>query len=144
MHRISLLPKKAKMAAAAVAAVLVLVGLWWWLVASPVETGASPDAAPQQTAIEVQELQIPEAYLFHYFLAELHDCYGQIGHSITLPELERQVGKEWGMAAVALVDYYTVGKCSEGELYLRIPGRVAWMIDQVQEMAVEDEEKAAN
>ena len=100
--------------------------------------------APRQTAIEVQELRIPEAYLFQHFLAELHDCYGQIGHSITLPALERQVGKEWGMAAVALVDYYTAGKCSENERYLRIPGRVAWMVDQVQEMAGKDEEKAAN
>ena len=144
MNRISLFPKRVKVAAAAVTAVLVLVGLWWWLVVSPVETGASPDAAPRQTAIEVQELRIPEAYLFQHFLAELHDCYGQIGHSITLPELERQVGKEWGMAAVALVDYYTVGKCSENERYLRIPGRVAWMVDQVQEMAGKDEEEAAN
>ena len=144
MNRISLFPKRVKVAAAAVAAVLVLVGLWWWLVVSPVETAAAPDAAPQQTAIEAQEIQIPEAYLFQHFLAELHDCYGQIGHSITLPALERQVGKEWGAAAVALVDYYEAGKCSEGKLYLRIPGRVAWMVDQVQESAVEDAEKAAN
>ena len=44
MNRISLFPKRVKVAAAAVAAVLVLVGLWWWLVVSPVETAASPDA----------------------------------------------------------------------------------------------------
>ena len=141
MKRISLLTKKAKIAAAAVAAVLVLVGVWWWLVVSPVETAALPDPVPQLPVIEVQELQIPEAYLFQHFLAELHDCYGQVGQSITLPELERQVGKEWGAAAVALVDYYTAGKCSEKELYLRIPGRVGWMVDEVQEMAVEEAEK---
>ena len=59
------------------------------------------------------EEEVPGAYLFQHFLGELHDCYRQIGQSISLPNLERQVGKEWGAAAVALMDYYRDGNCAE-------------------------------
>ena len=131
----------AKIAAVAVAVLLAFMGVW---IAMASGTEEPPPPQPVEQAPPPSEEEVPGAYLFQHFLGELHDCYRQIGQSISLPNLERQVGKEWGAAAVALMDYYRDGKCAEGDRYLRIPGRAAWMIEQVQETAVgpagEDEE----
>ena len=132
-------------AVAVVVAVAVLLaafmGVW---IAMASGTEEPPPPQPVEQAPPAKEEEVPGAYLFQHFLGELHDCYRQIGQSISLPNLERQVGKEWGSAAVALMDYYRDGKCAEGDRYLRIPGRAAWMIEQVLEPAVgpagEDEE----
>ena len=140
MERVKRLPKWARIALLPAAVLAAFMGVW---IAMASGTEAPPPPQPVKQEPTAKEEEVPGAYLFQHFLGELHDCYGQIGQSISLPNLERQVGKEWGGAAVALMDYYRDGNCAEGDRYLRIPGRAAWMIEQVQETAVGPAEEEA-
>lgn len=112
-------------------AIVLLLG---WMTMGMAET-SDVAAAPQELEpVRQDDVEIPTAYLFQHFLDELHGCYQQIGHSTSRAELEVEVGKEWGEAVVALMEYYRIGNCFEGDYHPRIPGRVAWMINQVQAM----------
>ena len=142
MQRLKRLPKWAMVGGAISVFVVGLIALWWVLVPGSVETApALPETQESmQLARAEEEIEIPDAYLFQYFLTELQDCYRQIEQPISLPRLERQVGKDWDVATLALTDYYIEGKCQEEEFYLRIPGRAAWMIEQVLVPTAEEEE----
>ena len=136
MQRLKRLPKWAKIGGIGGVVLVGLLALWWAVVPGSVETAPAPDSALAQPARVEEEIEIPDAYLYQHFLAELQDCYRQIGQSISLPKLEREVGKDWGEATLALAEYYIEDNCGEREEYLRIPGRAAWMIEQVLEVAV--------
>ena len=140
-QRIEGLPKRAKVGLLAALALAAVIGVWTCSAAGT--AGPAPPPAPAAVEPVKAEEEVPGAYLFQHFLAELHDCYRQTGHPIPLPELERQVGKEWGAAAAALAGYHRSGKCAERDHHLLIPGRAAWMIEQVQETAVTGGEEAA-
>ena len=139
MQRVKGLPRWVKITVPALALVGGLMGVWMWMALGTVEEAAAGEESVLPPVRVVQDDEhIPEAYLFQHFLEELHDCYRQIGQSISLPALERQVGKAWGEAAVALVGYYDAGNCAEQDRFLRIPGRVSWMIVQVQEVVPQE------
>ena len=128
---------------------LMVITVWTWM-GSGDETNAeasatSADAFPLLSTPNFQGRyatnpdgryeQVPDVYLYQHFLRELGLCYEQIGQPVALPKLERQVGREWGMAAQALLDYYGEGHCSESEWHLLIPGRAGWLAAQAAEYA---------
>ena len=141
MQRLKHLPRWVKITVPIAAVLLLVIAGGTCMVAGTVEEVPLPVAAEPAVRPAFEGEEIPEAYLFQHFLEELHDCYRQIGQSISLPALEREVGKAWGEAAVALVGYYEEGNCAEQERFLRIPGRVSWMIVQVQEVAPQETEE---
>ena len=138
MQRMKGMPKWVKVSVPVAAILLLVIVGGTCMVAGTVEEVPAVETREAQPRVVEMDEDIPEAYLFQHFLEELHDCYRQIGQSISLPALEREVGKAWGEAAVALAGYYDAGNCVEQDRFLRIPGRVSWMIVQVQEVVPQE------
>lgn len=109
----------------------LVVSLLAWLALKP---GAPTEAAAvpaDPIPVSIEELEVPDVYLFQHFLEELHRCYLEVGHEVSMQQLEREVGRDWDVAVMALMQYFHEGKCAEWDDYLRIPGRAAWMVAQV-------------
>ena len=123
--------------------VVIYVGYGWMSIDAAEEE--EPAAVPARLQPPPEE-DIPEAYLFQHFLSEMADCYDQVSQPVGLAQLERDIGREWGKAANALLDYYERGLCVEGAEHLRIPGRAGWLAAQAAQFAVEsmEEEEESN
>ena len=89
-------------------------------------------APPDLSRVVVVDELLHDVYLFGVFLEELGECYVATGQPQSLAELERAVGREWGLAVEALMLQYREDTCPEPEPYRRIPGRAVWLLDQVK------------
>ena len=110
--------------------ILVLAFMGYVLFSRP-DPEPMVQAAPTQTLVAETEL-LHDVYLFGVFLEELGECYAATGQPQSLAELERAVGREWGLAVEALMQQYREDTCPEPDPYRRIPGRAVWLLDQVK------------
>lgn len=122
--------------------ILIVAVFWSWMgsVAPAAEETASA-YDPKPVVANLRGEPIPEAYLFQHFLEEMGNCYREVSQPRTAAQLEREIGREWGRATQALLDYYEQGLCAERERDLLIPGRAGWLAAQSVEFALHGPEE---
>ena len=96
-----------------------------------------------QTLPPVVAPEVPDHYLSEHFRDELGECYRSTGQPRSPVELERGIEEVGRADAVrALMEQYRAGVCTEPTQFLRIPGRVVWLLDAVKPWF--DEETGVN
>lgn len=138
------LPMFVRLLSVAGLALLILIVVIGWSWMGSVDTAGEETAlsnAPLPVTPNLSGEPVPEAYLFQHFLEEMGNCYRQVSQPLTAAQLEREIGREWGRATQALLDYYEQGLCAERERDLLIPGRAGWLAAQSVDFALNGPEE---